>query len=79
MQLLELRVSHVEKRDNLVTGQQVHQIEVNSNTKQVDDDDEDVDLFGSGSEDENETVSKIREERLAAYNAKKSKSNFIIQ
>lgn len=40
-----------------------------------DDDDDDVDLFGSDSEEEeSEAAAKIREERLAAYNAKKSKS-----
>jgi len=38
-----------------------------------DDDDEDVDLFGSDSEGEDAEAAKIREERLAAYAAKKSK------
>lgn len=42
------------------------------------DDDDDVDLFGSDSEEESETAAKVREERLAAYNAKKSKSISII-
>lgn len=40
----------------------------------VDDDDDGVDLFGSDSEEETEAASKVREERLAAYAAKKSKS-----
>ncbi|KAL7302281.1 hypothetical protein TKK_0004946 [Trichogramma kaykai] len=43
-----------------------------------DDDDEDVDLFGSDSEGESEEAAKIREERLAAYNAKKSKKPALI-
>jgi len=42
------------------------------------DDDEDVDLFGSDSEGESEEAARIREERLAAYNAKKSKKPALI-
>lgn len=38
------------------------------------DDDDGVDLFGSDSEDEDEAAAKIREQRLAEYAAKKSKS-----
>jgi len=41
------------------------------------DDDDDVDLFGSDSEDD-EAAAKVREERLAAYNAKKSKKPALI-
>lgn len=41
------------------------------------DDDDDVDLFGSDSE-EDEEAAKIREERLAAYAAKKSKKPALI-
>jgi elongation factor 1-delta len=41
--------------------------------KKNDDDDDGVDLFGSD-DDEDEEAAKIREERLAAYAAKKSKS-----
>ena len=37
-----------------------------------DDDDDDIDLFGSDEEDEE--AEKIKQERLAAYEAKKSKS-----
>lgn len=45
------------------------------NEAPVDDDNDDgVDLFASDSDEESEAVAKIREERLAAYNAKKSKS-----
>lgn len=39
-----------------------------------DDDDDGVDLFGSDDEEESAEAAKLREERLAAYNAKKSKS-----
>uniref|UniRef100_H2ZMC3 Elongation factor 1-beta n=1 Tax=Ciona savignyi TaxID=51511 RepID=H2ZMC3_CIOSA len=38
-----------------------------------DEDDDDVDLFGSDEEEESEADKKIREDRLAAYAAKKSK------
>lgn len=40
------------------------------------DDDDGVDLFGSDSEDEDEAAAKLREQRLAEYAAKKSKSKF---
>merc|ERR1712004_753035 len=43
----------------------------------ADDDDDDVDLFGSD-EEEDEGTAKIREERLAAYAAKKSKKPALI-
>merc|ERR1711942_430566 len=37
------------------------------------DDDDDVDLFGSDDEEEDAEAARVREERLAAYAAKKSK------
>ncbi|XP_044001719.1 probable elongation factor 1-delta [Aphidius gifuensis] len=43
-----------------------------------DDDDDDVDLFGSDSEGEDDEAAKIREQRLAAYAAKKSKKPVLI-
>ncbi|XP_032670603.1 probable elongation factor 1-delta [Odontomachus brunneus] len=43
-----------------------------------DEDDEDVDLFGSDSEGDDAEAAKIREERLAAYTAKKSKKPALI-
>ncbi|XP_044741794.1 probable elongation factor 1-delta isoform X2 [Chrysoperla carnea] len=46
--------------------------------KKVEEDDDDVDLFGSESEGEDEAAAKIREERLAAYAAKKSKKPVLI-
>ena len=42
------------------------------------DDDDDVDLFGSDDEEESAEAAKIREDRLAAYNAKKSKKPVLI-
>ncbi|XP_011631227.1 probable elongation factor 1-delta isoform X3 [Pogonomyrmex barbatus] len=46
--------------------------------KEKDDNDEDIDLFGSDSEGEDAEAAKIREERLAAYAAKKSKKPALI-
>lgn len=46
-------------------------------SKPDDDDDDDVDLFGSDDE-EDEEAEKIRQERLAAYHAKKSKKPAVI-
>lgn len=43
-----------------------------------DEDDDDVDLFGSDDEEEDAEAAKIREERLAAYAAKKSKKPALI-
>lgn len=42
------------------------------------DEDDDVDLFGSDSEGEDDAAAQIREERLAAYAAKKSKKPVLI-
>merc|ERR1739845_106486 len=44
----------------------------------ADDDDDDVDLFGSDDEEEDAEAAKVREERLAAYAAKKSKKPALI-
>ncbi|KAK3928484.1 Elongation factor 1-delta [Frankliniella fusca] len=46
--------------------------------EQDDDDDDGVDLFGSDSEEESEEAAKVREQRLAAYAAKKSKKPALI-
>ncbi|CAG0891777.1 unnamed protein product [Cyprideis torosa] len=43
-----------------------------------DDDDDDVDLFGSDDEEEDAEAARIREERLAAYAAKKEKKPALI-
>ena len=44
----------------------------------ADDDDDDVDLFGSDDEEEDAEAAKIRQERLDAYAAKKSKKPALI-
>lgn len=41
------------------------------------DDDDGVDLFGSDSEDEDDAAAKLREQRLAEYANKKSKSELV--
>merc|ERR1712218_704842 len=46
--------------------------------KDDDEDDDDVDLFGSDDEEEDAEAAKVREERLAAYAAKKSKKPALI-
>jgi len=43
-----------------------------------DDEDDEVDLFGSDEEEEDEDAKRVREERLAAYAAKKSKKPALI-
>ncbi|XP_048858318.1 elongation factor 1-beta [Brienomyrus brachyistius] len=42
------------------------------------DDDDDIDLFGSDDEEESEEAARLKEERLAAYNAKKAKKPALI-
>ncbi|XP_018322705.1 probable elongation factor 1-delta isoform X2 [Agrilus planipennis] len=56
----------------------VKPVSIPSKVESKKDADDDVDLFGSDSEEENEEAVKIREERLAAYNAKKSKKPQLI-
>merc|ERR1711950_81628 len=46
--------------------------------KDDNEDDDDVDLFGSDDEEEDAEAAKVREERLAAYAAKKSKKPALI-
>lgn len=46
--------------------------------KPANDDDDGVDLFGSESEEEDEEAKKLREQRVAAYTAKKSKKPTLI-
>lgn len=50
----------------------------NAKKPQLEDDDDGVDLFASDSEDESAEAAKVREERLAAYAAKKSKKPALI-
>ncbi|XP_078407683.1 elongation factor 1-beta isoform X2 [Cetorhinus maximus] len=42
-----------------------------------DDDDDDIDLFGSDDEEESAEAKRIKEERLAQYEAKKSKTKLV--
>ncbi|KAJ0182537.1 hypothetical protein K1T71_001906 [Dendrolimus kikuchii] len=46
--------------------------------EETQDSDDGVDLFGSDDEEENAEATKLREERLAAYNAKKAKKPVLI-
>ncbi|XP_067204898.1 probable elongation factor 1-delta isoform X3 [Linepithema humile] len=87
LEILEQRVESLESRMPYIaicpakpeeplqgSEQDKHQ----THSKEKDDDDEDVDLFGSDSEGEDVEAAKIREERLAAYQAKKSKKPTLI-
>ncbi|NUN21803.1 hypothetical protein, partial [Escherichia coli] len=47
-------------------------------TESKEDDDDDIDLFGSDEEEESEESKRIREERLAQYESKKSKKPALI-
>ena len=51
---------------------------VNGGTDAADDEDDDVDLFGSDDEEEDAEATRVREERLAAYAAKKDKKPALI-
>lgn len=81
VKLLEIRVGSIEqalsssKPVHEINVQKAPQIEESKNSNDADDDD--VDLFASDSDEEDGEAAKIREERLAAYSAKKSKSNII--
>jgi len=77
IQQLELRVSNIETQS---PPKSVHAIKISSPSIQNlgANEDDDVDLFGSESDEENEAAAKIREERLAAYNAKKSNKPALI-
>ncbi|KAH8410612.1 hypothetical protein KR009_006639 [Drosophila setifemur] len=64
-----------------VVQAQLNLTNVNSKKKETskkEEQEDDVDLFGSDSEDEGEEAARIREERLATYNAKKSKKPVLI-
>lgn len=67
---LEVRVSSLEK----AAIPSVANKTTETAKPQPEDEDDGVDLFASGSDEESEEAAKVREERLAAYNAKKSKS-----
>lgn len=64
---------------NAWSGQAVPQVAcAKTTTAAADDDDDDVDLFGSDDEEEDAEAARIREERVAAYSAKKSKKPALI-
>ncbi|CAH1103062.1 unnamed protein product [Psylliodes chrysocephalus] len=77
---IDVRVASLEKTSN--QSKPVHQISIAGAPKtseaKKDEDDDDVDLFGSDSEEESEAASKLKEERLKAYEAKKSKKPTLI-
>ncbi|XP_060537266.1 probable elongation factor 1-delta [Cylas formicarius] len=80
LQSLNIRVTTLEGLVQVNHKQPVHEINIKSAPKKDDqnDDDDDIDLFASGSDEEDEETAKIREERLAAYAAKKSKKPVLI-
>ncbi|XP_050313353.1 probable elongation factor 1-delta isoform X2 [Anthonomus grandis grandis] len=81
LDLLTLRVTSLES--TLPASKPVHEInlkqqpQVQKQTVKQEEDD-DVDLFASDSDEESAESAKIREERLAAYAAKKSKKPVLI-
>lgn len=73
---LEVRVKFLEDNYN-----QISKVQSDPPPKQTEEkpaDDNEVDLFGSDSEGEDAEAARIREERLAAYAAKKSKKPALI-
>lgn len=77
LSLLENKVGHLEK--GLPQPAPTKAIKIEKPEAKEEDDDDDVDLFGSDSEGENDAAAKLREERLAAYAAKKAKSNTLFR
>ncbi|XP_017095409.2 probable elongation factor 1-delta isoform X2 [Drosophila bipectinata] len=71
------RLDTVESQLKLTNGE-VKKPEAPAKKEEKAEDDDDVDLFASESEDEGEEAARVREERLAAYNAKKSKKPALI-
>merc|ERR1712168_1636324 len=78
LQKLESRVGVLEKSPGVVpraTAAPVPQVKVENGGDE--DDDDDVDLFGSDEEDDGEAA-RIKQERIDAYAAKKSKKPALI-
>jgi elongation factor 1-delta len=90
---LTLRVGNLEQRTIAATGKPVSSSEPAAPVKaaapakpakedddddEEDDDDEDGGLWGSDEDEETEEEKRIREERLAAYNAKKANKKAVI-
>ncbi|XP_019865703.1 probable elongation factor 1-delta isoform X1 [Aethina tumida] len=76
LSLLENKVGQLEK--GLPQPAPTKAIKIEKPEAKEEDDDDDVDLFGSDSEGENDAAAKLREERLAAYAAKKAKKPALI-
>ncbi|XP_076657640.1 elongation factor 1-delta isoform X2 [Halictus rubicundus] len=78
---LEKRVKVLEDNYNQISKEQSDpppKESENKKTEEKADDDDDLELFGSDSEAKDAEVARIREERLAAYAAKKSKKPALI-
>ncbi|XP_011151561.1 probable elongation factor 1-delta isoform X2 [Harpegnathos saltator] len=75
---LEKRVTSLEQRIPYLAICPAKPASVEEKAPEKDEDNEDVDLFGSDSEGDDAEAAKIREERLAAYAAKKSKKPALI-
>jgi elongation factor 1-delta len=75
---LSLRVSSLEKTPSAAPAPKAAPAQPPKKAAKPDDDDDGVDLFGSDSEEEDDEAKKVREQRLAEYNAKKSKKPVLI-
>ncbi|XP_017042874.1 probable elongation factor 1-delta isoform X2 [Drosophila ficusphila] len=76
--LTQLLNTVVKRLDTVEVVKAVEEPETKKQESNNKDEDDDVDLFGSESEEEEEEAARIREERLAAYAAKKAKKVQII-
>ncbi|XP_028038898.1 elongation factor 1-delta isoform X3 [Bombyx mandarina] len=76
---LQVRVETLESSSSITSDCiQVQSEKPAAASTDKDDEDDDVDLFGSDDEEESAEAAKIKEERLAAYNAKKAKKPVLI-
>lgn len=80
LKALNLRVTSIESfvKSNCKSAPAAAAQKQQTAPKKAEEEDDDVDLFGSDSEEETEELKKIREDRLAAYAAKKSKKPALI-
>ncbi|NP_001036853.1 probable elongation factor 1-delta isoform X2 [Bombyx mandarina] len=74
---LQVRVETLESSSS-ITSDCIQSEKPAAASTDKDDEDDDVDLFGSDDEEESAEAAKIKEERLAAYNAKKAKKPVLI-
>lgn len=75
---LTLRVNSLESGGRAPAGGAAPAAAKKEPEAKADDEDDDVDLFGSDDEEDNAAADKVREDRLAAYAAKKSKKPVLI-